>query len=198
MKNSLILCLCAFVLVFWSCTENEMQNEPEFVNQTKIEQVLNAKNKSEQKLTYTLLNKDEKYNLWINKLKTVLSQGKLNKNQRLLINKFIAFLKPKHFITDSDEQLFLKNVYIPKYLGELKKEFTVNQIGTTFYKIPITHVDNEGGGGETKDCDCNRNSMVSCQWLNTSSCEERTCKSSYDGCGFLLAYSCNGICRKPL
>ena len=41
--------------------------------------------------------------------------------------------------------------------------------------------------------------MVSCVWLNNSSCINNeagtACKETFSSCGFMWAYTCNGICK---
>ena len=70
MKN--LVALCVFALMLFSCSENENINDPQVINQSKITEVLETKNVSEQKMKYSLLNKDEKLTLWKSKLKRQL------------------------------------------------------------------------------------------------------------------------------
>ena len=132
------------------------------------------------------------------KTKKTVTFKKINTKQQDLINEFTESLKPAHFIVNSDEQVYLKTVIIPNYLKRLKKEFTVNQIGQTFYSLrgAVFQDDDTNGGGGLRNCDCNKNSMISCQALNTPSCEKKSCEEVSNNCGFMWAYDCNGVCRK--
>ncbi|MGB0892160.1 MAG: bacteriocin fulvocin C-related protein [Flavobacteriaceae bacterium] len=206
MKKFLLLLFITFC--FFSCTIKEENNiDVEVINHEKINQVLKIKDFSEQKLAYSLLNKNEKFLLWNDRLKEI-NNLKLSNNQKNLIKELNMLLNNKHFLDDSNDNVVLKNVLIPKYLKKLKENFTTKQIGIIFYTlIPITpssvtvETGDDGQGGDNggaKDCDCNKSSMVSCQWLNTSSCEDKTCKAPTpeNQCGFLLMYPCNGSCKK--
>lgn len=184
-----------FVLIaVVSCSENEIVQH-QTSGQEKIDQVLFSKKPVEQKLMYTLLNENEKLALWNYKLSYIISSKSMTNQQKELIHQFKDQLTSIHFKNDSDEQIYLKNVYIPKYLKKLKKEFSISQIGELFYSVSLRG--NPGfDGGDGKDCNCNRNSMVSCRWLKPESCEEsKTCTATTGGCGFLGSYNCNGMCN---
>lgn len=196
MKNLLILLFC---LLVFSCAENENILDNEIVDLNKINQVVNTINLGEQKILYSMLNKDEMFTLWNNKLNTIVSSRLLNERQTSLIKNFTSNLKSNYFIKNSDEELYFKTVFIPQYLKSLKKEFSINQIGEIFYNIPNKVIIDDGDSTIKKNCDCNRNSMASCVWLNSNTCKEvETCQSTFSGCGFLWAYSCNGKCYPVL
>ena len=204
-----LITICVLTLLF-SCSKNNNLIEIENVNQSKITQILENRNLSEQKMQYSLLNKEEKLTLWNSKLNKISNTYTLNKRQLQLINEFNNKINSSHYKYNSDEQIYLKTVVIPKYLKRLKKEFTINQIGAIFYTIsyqldPITQQradsglyepgDQDGGGG-TGNCNCNKNSMVSCKWLNAPSCLNKKCNEpSSTSCGFGGFYECNGICN---
>lgn len=199
MKKS-IAYLILFSLLIFSCSENEKNIEIQNVDLNKINQVVVTKNQNEQKILYSMLNKDEKFTLWNNKLNKIVTSNLLNENQKKLIKNFLNNLESKHFIENSDDELHFKTIYIPQYLETLKENFTTNQIGYIFYTTSYsTEISYEDDGGAKKNCDCNRTSMVSCVWLNNSSCINNeagtACKETFSSCGFMWAYTCNGICK---
>tara|TARA_R110002051_G_C8680193_1_gene491676 strand:- start:604 stop:1257 length:654 start_codon:yes stop_codon:yes gene_type:complete len=199
-----LICSISFI----SCNEDK-DSSIEFINESKIQQIIEMVDNQEQKLAYSLLNKNEKYSLWQQKFEIIINSKYFNEGQNQLIKKIKNDLISDIFLEDDDSQIYFKNVSIPNYLKTLKKEFNNEDIGFIFYTLDsyrslkkdvIKYEDNEGGGtGQSKSCDCNRNSMWSCTWWNTSTCLERAelngCKILFDGCGFMNSYSCNGKCK---
>lgn len=154
------------------------------------------------------MNKQEKLTLWKQKLNTILKSKLLTKNQLNVILTIEKSLKPALFVKDSDELEYFKNVSVPHYLKLLKEEFTVEEIGSIFYSVKplpdgklIFFKDNDVKNKKkvlsrpNAPCNCNKNSMFSCRWLNSDSCETSRCDEDFSGCGFIWAYECNGICN---
>ena len=182
------------LFILFSC-ENDDNNELSLkTTELKIEQISNTSISSEQKRMYSMLNKSEKLFLWNEKIKKTIKNSNFNENQIKILNDINKDLKLNLFDENSPENSYFKVVQVPKYLKELGKYFSNNQIANKFYRItPIEDTPELMSGN--KDCDCNKDSMVSCTALRPENCKDSdTCDSTYNGCGFMWAYSCNGVC----
>lgn len=208
MKNLLSLILITFLFI--SCTQNDIiDQETVNVEQTKIDQVTSLKNRAERKIAYSLLDKSEKFTLWEQKLDYIINSQTLSKKQISLISEIKKELSHSLFEEDSDESEYFKTIHAKNYLNKLKKEFTINEIGQIFYSVKIHRTyetydlgavieeDDGNNGGGTRICSCNKNSMVSCRWLNSRSCKDIECKppTIVNQCGFFMRYPCNGVCK---
>lgn len=190
-------------------TEKSLKHES-----LKIQQILNNSSKSERKLAYSLLNEREKLILWKKKINYAIQFGSLKISQKNALNNVIEKLDQKIFVDETDENVIFRNVRVPQIINNLQKHFSNNDIGNLFYSLKYyipTAKDNgigvhskdgeeQGGGGtgdDSTNCDCNRNSMFSCTWLNTLTCKEKTCKKPEieNQCGFLGMFPCNGVCK---
>lgn len=210
-KSSLLLLFLCFAI---ACSEKNLNSEiTTLQNDLKIEQILKNTSKEERKLAYSLLTEYEKSIFWKKKLNYALNSENLGHNQKNILNNILIQINENIFFNGTDENEIYKNITIPKNLKKLQKSFSNNEIGNLFYTlkyyIPKTkddsiitqNIDGEeqgdgGTGDDAKSCDCNRNSMFSCTWLDSYSCKKKTCKEpEIPQCGFLGMYPCNGICK---
>ena len=94
----------------------------------------------------------------------------------------------------NDEKEYFKNIYVPNYLKKVEKVFSVEEIELIFYSLKIAGEElapaNPGGD---KFCDCNKGSLFGCG--TSQNCRSSKCTAETDGCGFLWAWECNGLCR---
>lgn len=184
------------VLLLTSC-ENESTNQPTDFTVAKINQIYQTNSKTEQRKMLSMLDKNEKLFFWNQNIKKKLKRSDFNNKQIIIINKFIESLNENIFDEDSPENAYFKNITVPRYLTELKDNFTQNEIEDLFYRVDLQSRDIIYEGGDKDDCDCNRNSLVSCTALRPENCKknENTCEELFSGCGFWYAYACNGICK---
>ena len=77
--------LSFIVLSFYSCT-NDSGLESSEVSKEKISEVINELNLSTQKMKYGMLNKNEKFLLWENKIIVLMEDLEINNEQKNLLN----------------------------------------------------------------------------------------------------------------
>lgn len=171
MKSTITILLLSVVL--FSCTK-----------QTKdynVQQVLAEKNVKTQKQMYYGLSPEEKYNVWEIKFKNFLSNDNLTSDQRKFVNFVMQDISPATFSnTEPEDDPYTKEairLFNPKnafqLLASLDGEYT-----------DLT--------GENYDCNCAKHSDYCNDDLK---CSYADCKKSELGCGTLLLYSCNGLCK---
>lgn len=195
-------------IFLFNCSQDEIA-QVQHIRHSKIEQVISIKNRAERKIAYTLLNKEEKHILWKEKLDNIIASEKISGKKKIIVQNIQKKLSISLFEADSDEAEYFKTILVPQYLSDLNKEFSVKEIGLMFYSIKpietfsVTRQENkeefdDSEDGGTKTCDCNRNSMVSCRWLDSNSCTSISCeipRIKPKNCGFMYSYDCNGICN---
>lgn len=191
MKKILLLFVVA-VATLTSCSNDESNN----IDALKLESVISTTNKNnEQRVAYSLLNPDEKFSLWNNQFNELLDENSLNTNQKDLIRELQKNVKVSFFSEEvSDEKEYFKNIFVPNYLVKLQLEFSNESINEIFYSLKPSRITPIliNNPGVTKGCDCNQGSLFGgC----SGNCEEKTCKGSSTGCGFLWAWECNGVCK---
>lgn len=182
------------------CESEENIVLEQVVNLNKIETVINTTNKSEQRIVYRLLYTPEKYTLWFNKLHNFINKNKsidhkLTSQQLSLLNKLKNDLKIEYFVDNSDSQEYFKNIYIPNLMEKVIPLFTRNQIYQLFYSVSYTNIIPTGRseGLDGGHCECNVNSAWSCEWFQDNCTENDDCEHE-NGCGFMLMWTCNGLC----
>lgn len=194
MKKFIFICIAT--LAIFSCSTDEVSE----VNTLKVESVLRIKNDEDlQRISYGLLNENEKMRAWNSKFSTLLEQKELNSKQKELIKELQNNLAVSVFSdSKNDEKEYFKNIFVAKFLKKIEKEFTLNQANDIFYSL--------ANGGEPeddpsillppdfkKDCNCNQGSLFGCG--ASQNCKIRTCEGLTKGCGFLWAWECNGLCN---
>jgi len=184
-----------------SCTSNDNVSSTS-ISKEKISSVLNEKNYETQKLKYSLLNKDEKFSIWNNKITSLISNGNLNENQISFLEDLKSNLNPNLFdeCKKSDSREVFKVVKSLEYINKAKKLFSTQVINETFYQITSTTPTNGlMDDGSSRMCNCSTGSSVTCALGGTVDmpiyCAKSKCNITPSNCGWLLMYDCNGVCK---
>ncbi|WKD86037.1 hypothetical protein KCTC32516_01388 [Polaribacter huanghezhanensis] len=202
-KKFLNLSLYLFACFFLYNCHNSFDEE---IDALKIEEVINLK-KSSQKLAYSLLTENEKHILWNQKLNFILKNEKaaLNNDQTAFVKELINELNPSFFKKDLKENNIENYYKLLKQEEKAKTLFSDESLRNYFSNINLTNAnDITAKNIIIKDitnkaivdegeyyCDCSRESDW-CPW--GSNCFVWFCKKPTIGCGWLLSYTCNGIC----
>ena len=201
--------------LFSSCSQDSVDENSSISanSQYKIEKVLDENKENDQRLKYTLLSKDEKYQLWHQKFESLL-QGdlilnkenlSLNEKQRALVDELNIKLGPNIFsLGDNGEKEYFRNIYAPKVLKRAEKIFSKNQIIMIFYKLSVPNTDSSLtlkqlevsiAANSENDCECDSGSIFTCQIANAHNCQKTyKCAASTSGCGFMGLWECDGRC----
>lgn len=206
MKKFIFICIVAMGMLSCSTDQTNDANLNE-ADALKIESVLKSNGDQEsQKVVYRLLNENEKFLLWKNRFDILSQESQLKASQRALVLELRDKLTVSVFSdTRNDEQEYFKNIYIPNYLERLKNEFSFDEIRILFYSLSTYSFSpgginelqafdssDRGGGDAKKDCNCNQNSLFSCN--AGLGCQNKTCEKKSWGCGIFLLWECNGLC----
>lgn len=198
-KSVIVTCVIIMLQIFTSCTDDEkLQTE----SKQRISEVLDEENVESQRLMYSLLTKNEKFEIWESKLNKLISNDNFNTEQIKLIKELKSHFTINLFdssIIKNDEKEIFKNIIVPKFLEEAKDLFTYETIYNSFFTI--------GDGGEFSsldltgqdplgkpNCTCNKGSLFSCAGIVEDCQTSRNCRVTADGCGFATMFECNGKC----
>lgn len=190
--KKLILTLGIALSLLSSCTTDDTATNQE---NSKITSVLKEKNYDTQKLMYLMLSKEEKHQIWEDKLDVLISDSSLNSQQVSLLNDLKNHLNVNLFENKSnnDEREVFKTIYAKDFLNKAKSLFTYEYVYENFFtingNISLSKI------ADTKPiCSCNKGSMWSCA-MGTSTCKSTDkCRNDSDGCGFAGMFECNGNC----
>jgi len=206
--------LCASLLFMASCSKNSQKPASQQINSDLVSEVENLGAKvSAQKLSYQLLNPDEKLALWQNQLDYYLSSD-LNESQKDALRTLKAGIKREMFtqthITDKSYDAFAQAWYnsATKVFAKNVLNTIVSQIHTKEFALDYVSAINAANSGASsqlvinsltpmnekpKACTCSTGSDYCSQFYQCSSTFFK-CESSSMGCGFMLLYSCDGTC----
>lgn len=191
----LIASLALFNLI--SCSDN---NEIEENSSNKrISQVLNEKNYTTQKIMYSLLNEEEKFKIWNDKIENILQKNNLTKEQSDLIYELKNNISLNLFKNGerNDEREIFKTIFVKNFLKKTVNVFSEDFIVSNFYYITDNSSKVDGGGEfvDLPNCTCNKGSMWSCGGNSSFECKSSNkCTSTTSGCGFFGLFECNGRC----
>jgi hypothetical protein len=190
--KKLILTLGIVLSLLSSCTTDDTVTNQE---NSKITSVLKEKNYDTQKLMYRMLSKEEKQEIWVDKIDVLISDSSLSGQQVSLLNDLKNHLNVTLFDTKSnnDEREVFKTVYAKDFLNKAKSLFSYEYVSENFFTIngnlSLAKL------ADTKPvCSCNQTSIWSCVGINERCKETDKCRKDSDGCGFLGFSECNGNC----
>lgn len=188
----LIASIALFNLI--SCSDN---NEIEETSSNKrISQVLNEKNYATQKIMYSLLNEEEKFKIWSDKIDNILQKNNLTKEQSDLIYELKNNLSLNLFKDGerNDEREIFKTIFVKNFLKKTVNVFTEDFIVDNFYYLSENSARTVfANADDLPDCTCNIGSMWSCS--GSFECKETNkCADTASGCGFLTFFECTGRC----
>jgi len=137
-----------FLIILFNCTNENVSpvNNIENISEQKINTILNMSSESDRRLAYDLLNKNEKFSIWKNKMESLINENKLfgvtinlTEEQLKLISELNNNLEPYLFSKEqNDKKEFYKNVYVPKFIEKAKLVFDNNYvIGMIFYELTL-------------------------------------------------------------
>lgn len=199
MKKFIFICIVAMGMFSCSTDQTNDANLNE-VEALKIESVLKSNGDEDaQKVAYRLLDDKGKLAFWKNRFDLLLAEGQFTFDQIQLIQEFKDRLTVSLFTEiTNDEQEYFKNIFVPNFLERAQGKFTFDEIHGIFYSarpfhlLTVAPIDGGGGGGSTRDCNCHKNSLYSCN--AGLGCENLTCEISSWGCGVAFLWKCNGVC----
>jgi hypothetical protein len=188
----LITSLALFNLV--SCSNNNEIEET--ASNKRISQVLNEKNYATQKIMYSLLNEEEKFKIWNDKIENILQKNNLTKEQSDLIYELKNNISLNLFKDGerNDEREIFKTIFVKNFLKKTVNVFTEDFIVNNFYYLSENSARTVfGNADDLADCTCNIGSMWSCS--GSFECKETDkCADTTSGCGFLTFFECTGRC----
>jgi hypothetical protein len=196
-KKLLLIAIILFSLI--SCTQSEVPDNN--LDSSKIARMLNEDDKSARILMYSLLNKEEKFQIWNNQISDIISKENLSSKQLELIIDLKERINIKLFdssIHNYEREIF-KTIYVSVFLSQAKEIFEYNFIYQKFFNVgsETSFISSRLNGQESigiQYCVCNDESAFSCNW-NTDKCSKsNNCRKTKEGCGFLWSYECNGRC----
>ena len=191
-------------MVLFSCSKNSDEIESKAgkdVNQLKIENVLSIKNGEDQKIAFGLLNENEKYTLWNEKLKNILNNENLNEQQENLVFNIIKDLNPSVYSSvTNDYDEYFSNIISKKFIQDAEKLFSSKQIKEYFFQInEFSKTDAGGIGDNPNDPSCNCNNAIiggwDCSFPEFCKATGVTCVDRSLDCGVLNTSPCDGICK---
>lgn len=163
-------------------------------SESRISEVLTETNYSTQKIMYSLLNEQEKFKIWNDKIDTILANKNLTKKQSELIQELKNNLSINLFKDGvvNDEREIFKSIFVTSFLKKTINVFNEDFIINNFYYITENSA-NATRSSELPDCTCNIGSMWSCS--GSFECRDSNkCKDTTHGCGFLTFFECTGRC----
>ncbi|HEX6849714.1 MAG TPA: bacteriocin fulvocin C-related protein [Chitinophagaceae bacterium] len=203
LQNSTASILLFFTVLLSSCGKegsSSTSSEKDFINQKIISQIVNLP-EDEQRTAFRLLNNYEMAFLWSSKLKNVKTSESLSSEQKIFINELIDLVNPDLFLISSKTNIefktnLAKNITQKARMlfGDINARKLIASVSP--YKggtVTPNNVDPDEGG--VKKCKCSTESNY-CDPL--APCDEQletVCKHTLMGCGALLLFSCNGLCR---
>lgn len=214
MKKIFSLVLVTVSLLVTSCTseDNELLTENnsitlELESQKKVEKVINSK-KSDQRISYKLLDYREKYNIWINRLNDLSMNNSFSSEQLELIEEIRENIKPSSFKKENLNQF--KYITLKEWLKKARKSFTKLEMKYAFSNINKYPTSEElksiiksnkqdvrsraeltEDSYDPLDCSCN----IQDDYCVFSDCNsEWDCNSDDSGCGTFWMEDCNGEC----
>lgn len=189
MKKLFFIFGSIFVFYFFSCTENESTGDSsKIINESKVSEVLKAKDYEVQKLMYYNLSPSEKLVVWNRKFEKLSSNDKMSNIQKKIVNELRENLIIDIFIekNNNDKAEVFKNVFVKDFLKKANHYFSPDEVYNNFYLIS-SRLDSG-----LKSCSCNIGSTFTCGY--GIQCRGSQCRSTSTGCGFLWVYECNGNC----
>ncbi|WP_299683972.1 bacteriocin fulvocin C-related protein [uncultured Dokdonia sp.] len=201
------LVVLSIMILISSCSEEAIEESSLTTvdSDFKVEQILEMPANGDQKLAYSLLDKNQKLLLWNKKINQVLISDKLilDDEQSNLLNELLHKINNNVdlFGEDTNEYSdYFKYVYVPDFIKRSEQIFTNDQILSIFSNFSSIDVNmnqqykiEDAPIGE-KECNCNESSSISCSF-NTVDCVKGGCKETIASCGFLGFFECNGRCN---
>lgn len=190
MKKIFFTIFILFLFVFNSCTGDDTQSD---LSRMRIEKVLAEENYETQKMMYAMLDSNEKYKIWDDKINAMIKNDDLNSGQVELIKDLKRHLSANLFdeTVKNDEREIFKYVYVKEFLKISEKLFDRKYIYVNLFSISNKALSPELS---QPNCTCNRGSMWSCAMATSDCGSSSSCDSSTSGCGFGGFFECNGKC----
>lgn len=174
-----------------SCSDDSLKSDE--TGNENLQQLMRMEDDA-QRVTYGLLNENEKLAVWQESLNLHLQDTSLNSDQKDLIQELIDELSAELFSDKtSPVKEGFKNIFVPDFLSRVETKFTVEQAETYFYRLPDQIVKPSPEPVLIKTCNCNKGSMFGCGAGND--CKDKKCSEpEKNDCGFLWMWECNGLC----
>ena len=170
------------------------------VETSAVQQVINEKNATVQRLMYNLLTPQDKQLIWAQKLDELINSQNLNQQQVKLLSEVKSVLTIEYFDNQivNDEKEIIKVYYMKSFLKKAQTFFTTDFIYSNFYKIdPKKNNLRTAPLDDFTNCGCYRGSIWTCGIVSPVTCKipANYCRESHSGCGLWYDYPCNGECR---
>jgi hypothetical protein len=187
------------LLLMVACSsESEISGIANVNYQKRINQVINENDNSTQRIMYSMLDKEDKYKFWHDKIEKLLQEKSLDNRQIYALNLVLKSLSTEIFDdNENDSKIVFRTFQANTLIEELSKNFDTKFIIENFYSlrnggvgiVPPPDLD----GDAVKDCTCNIGSTFSCS-AGVECKRYGSCKASGSGCGFLWGFPCDGNC----
>ncbi len=186
------------LLIVACSSEFEITRNDNIGYQKRINQVINEKDISIQRIMYSMLEKEDKHKYWHDKLDNLLKEKSLNDKQLSVLNLIREHLTIEIFENnENNEKIIFKTFHAKKIITDLVENFELKFITENFYSLKngdLSIVEPPSFDGQAaRDCTCNIGSLFTCA-VGVDCRSYSPCKSSESGCGFLWQYTCNGNC----
>ncbi len=202
LQSSTAVILLLFSNLLLGCKKDSTHSTSEkmLINKKVISQIVTL-SENEQRTAFRLLNNQEMAYLWSSKLNDAKMNERMNAEQNTFINELINIVTPDLFLINSKQYIEFRTKLgndIAQRARILFGDENARKLLASIspYKggnITPNYVDPDEGG--LKKCKCSTESNY-CDPL--APCDEKpetVCKHTTLGCGTLLLYSCDGMCR---
>lgn len=182
--------------------ELDRDNENQDFNKSMTKML--KSNTDEQRISYRMLNEQEKYLTWKRKLENLSNNSNFNKNQKEVIHEAILLINPSVFNDENKD--YFKDITLKSWIEKAEKAFTRIELKYAFVNIndyPTQEEFNKILSRKSKqsikddslsaisDCSCS----TSDDWCIFDDCSTGwSCDGSDSGCGWYWLGACNGEC----
>ncbi|RNC87840.1 MAG: hypothetical protein ED556_01225 [Winogradskyella sp.] len=198
MRKLFLLSLASLLLSFSCETSSTEEMNDLNIDLSKVENLRVMKH-NEQRIAYRLLNKDEKFKLWDDRLSSLIALPSTTEIQKKSIINLSKILETEFFSSNNEKGVSI-NEEIKGWIIENESKFSREKF--ILYFTTLNEVQSDNGarddlvldpGEDIEDCECNELEDY-CIGISFE-CHKTKCDDSYKGCGFLWNSSCNGECE---
>ena len=194
-KKLSLLALVMVSLIFYSCNKNEDLGLQLNDSSSKIANVLSINDFEKQKIAFELLNSDEKYTIWENKLENLINSGELNVSQIEIVRNMLSKFTPEVY-TESEYRAYFNTIITKDFVVKANKLFTADELNNYFYSMSGLQDRRYDDG---RSCNCNNATIggFDCSGIDFRHCTAPSagCRDTSFSCGVFNTSPCDGICR---
>jgi len=206
MKNIILLIIGIFLFI--ACSENDDLQQENVVDQEEVINLKFIQNietsiGEEQKILYSLLNKNEKAFVWNSKIDRLLQSDKLSNRQRSIIVEVQSLLTSQLFDEENaNRNILLKDIerWFKNHVNDFSRDEIYNYFGTidngilTSTKLGSSKILSDSIVISGASCNCSSD-ILDCGFFGD--CDNTIssgCSEELEGCGVFDLFPCRGGC----